>query len=233
MDLAIPNVMATAHNRGFMLCSMEPGEIIKKAREGKGLSQAKLAKKIGISQPAVKKIEAGDTRESKHLYKIARILDLDPDTIAPQTAPDASGILSRPFTSQGNDFPVHASAEGGSGHIIVSSDPVDFMPRPAIVAHVRDAYGILVVGTSMEPEYKQGETALVNPRLPVVNDEVYIFYGEREGEAKATIKHLRKQTADKWHVLQHNPPHGMPKEFTLSRREWQWAHRVLGKYSRR
>lgn len=233
MDLAIPNVMATPHNRGSMVIPMEPGEIIKKAREAKGLSQAGLGKKIGISQPAVKKIEAGDTRESKHLHKIARVLELDLDTIVPQTGPDASGILSRPYTSSVADFPIHASAEGGPGQIIMSSEPVDYMPRPAIFAHVSDSYGILVTGTSMEPEYRQGDTALVNKRLPVVNGEVYIFFGEHEGEGRATIKHLRKQTSDKWHVLQHNPPHGTAKEFTLSRREWQWAHRVLGKYSRR
>ncbi len=79
----------------------------------------------------------------------------------------------------GRDFPVHASAEGGEGQIIVSSDPVDFMPRPAPLVHTVNAYGLLVVGTSMEPEYRHGDTALVNPNLPVINGEVYIFYAER------------------------------------------------------
>jgi phage repressor protein C with HTH and peptisase S24 domain len=110
---------------------------------------------------------------------------------------------------------------------------VDFMARPAPLIHVRDSYGLLITGTSMEPEYRQGDTALVNPHLPVIQGEVYIFYAEKAGEARATIKYLRRVSADKWLLSQHNPPDGMAKDFTLARREWQWAHRVIGKYSRR
>jgi hypothetical protein len=34
-------------------------------------------------------------------------------------------------------------------------------------------------------------------------------------------------------VSQHNPPPGTSKDFTLSRKEWQKAQRVIGKYARR
>ena len=46
-----------------------------------------------------------------------------------------------------------------------------------------------------------------------------------------TIKFLRRATPDKWQVSQHNPPEGAAKDFALSRKEWQWAHRVIGKYA--
>jgi phage repressor protein C with HTH and peptisase S24 domain len=215
---------------------MEPGEIIRRRRDELGWSQAKLGNRVGISQPAIRKIEAGDSRHSKFLPKIAQVLglalaDLDPSLTgvtlppAPETAPAARILGER-------DFPVHASAEGGPGQIIVSHEPVDFMARPAPLIHVRDSYGLLITGTSMEPEYRQGDTALVNPYLPVIPGEVHIFYAEKAGEARATIKVLRRATADKWLLSQHNPPEGMSRDFSLPRKDWQWAHRVIGKYSR-
>lgn len=216
---------------------MEPGDRIKETRERRKWSQAELGRKVGISQVAIKKIESGETQNSRFLPRIAAILELPLGELDPKSAPGfAEG--STPFIPGSQltgrrDFPIHASAEGGPGQIIVDSDPVDWVPRPAPVLHVRDSYGLLITGTSMEPEYRQGDTAIVNPHLPVIGDEVYVFYSETEGEAKATIKHLRRATQDVWHVTQWNPPDGTKREFTLPRREWRWAHRVLGKYSRR
>jgi phage repressor protein C with HTH and peptisase S24 domain len=216
--------------------AVEPGEIIRRKREEQGWSQAQLANRVGISQPAIKKIEAGDSRHSKFLPKIAQVLaiplsDLDLSLSGVVPAPASETMPAGRITGD-RDFPVHASAEGGPGQIIVSHEAVDFMARPAPLIHVRDSYGLLITGTSMEPEYRQGDTALVNPHLPVIQGEVYIFYAEKAGEARATIKFLRRATTDKWLLSQHNPPDGMAKDFTLTRREWQWAHRVIGKYSR-
>ena len=216
---------------------MEPGEIIRRRREALGLSQAQLGNRVGISQPAIKKIEAGDSRHSKFLPKIAQVLAIplaELDLTLQGDGPQApSDLMPAPRILGERNFPVHASAEGGPGQIIVSHEPVDFMARPAPLIHVRDSYGLLITGTSMEPEYRQGDTALVNPHLPVIQGEVYIFYAEKAGEARATIKFLRRASADKWYLSQHNPPDGSAKDFTLPRREWQWAHRVIGKYSRR
>lgn len=130
----------------------------------------------------------------------------------------------------GRDFPIYASVEGGAGEIIRSTDPVDWHPRPAQVAHVKNAYGLFVVGESMAPEFDPGDIALVNPILPAIAGKPCIFYSEKDGEARATIKRYQRATADKWHVFQHNPPRGGTHEFTLSRKEWSICHRVLGKY---
>lgn len=212
---------------------MEPGEIIKAEREKRGWSQADLGRRVGISQVAVKKIEGGQTRQSKFLARVALELGLDLAQVDPAMArepvPGAAGaIIDRRQIYGPTDFRIYAAAEGGPGEIIRSSDPVDWQPRPQPVAHVKDAYGLYVVGESMAPEYRPGDIALINPTLPQIGGEVYVFYAEKEGEARATIKHLRRATADKWLVSQHNKP----KDFDLSRCEWQWAHRVIGKYSR-
>lgn len=214
---------------------MIDGKALVAAREKAGLSQAQLASLVKCSQQLIAALENGTTLTTKFLPRIASVLsvapgDLDDDYAPPPEAANRN-IPARALMGE-RDFKIYASAEGGQGQIIRSTDPVDFMPRPSPVAHVRDAYGLYVVGESMVPEYRPGDIAIVNPHLPIIPDEVYIFYAEREGEARATIKHLRRIAGDAWHVRQWNPPDGLKQDFTLNRREWGICHRVLGKYSR-
>lgn len=213
---------------------MEPGGIIREARKKKGWSQKELGDRIGISQPAVKKIEDGATNQTKFLPKIAQLLGLDLAELDSSLNSQMVEEPPPPFQTTGRpDFKIYASAEGGPGEIVRSPEPVDFVPRPTHLIHVRDAYGLLITGSSMEPEYKAGEMAIVEPSMPVIPGEVYIFYAEKDGEARATIKQLRRATSDRWLVTQHNPPEGVAADFSLSKKEWTVAHRVTGKFARR
>lgn len=207
------------------------------ARKAKGLSQSELAAAAKVSQQLIASIEKGLTRTTKFLARIAAALDVPPgqlDTEWAQVLPraSASGGASSDSTLPGRDLPIHSSAEGGAGQIIITSEPVDWLPRPAPVANVRGAYGLYVVGESMAPEFEPGDIALVNPHLPVVPDTTCIFYGQQQDEVRATIKRLRRKTGDTWYLKQWNPPAGMKAEFALSRVAWPVCHRVVGKYSR-
>jgi phage repressor protein C with HTH and peptisase S24 domain len=219
---------------------MKIGQRIRRRREELRLSQADLGRQVGVSQATIDKIESGHTARSRYLPMIAVKLglpleELDPGLVALRE----SGTLSAPvlpmaeLVGSDRDFPIHASAEGGQGQIIVTSDAVDFMPRPSPLAHVKGAYGLYITGESMVPEFEPGDIAMVNPHLPIVPDVTCIFYGEREGSARATIKRLIRQTPDQWQVKQWNPPEGTKHQFTLSRTEFPVCHRVLGKFSRR
>lgn len=55
---------------------MTLGEKIRAERERRGWSQTELAEKVGFSQPALRKIEAGLTHNSRYLAKLLRILEL-------------------------------------------------------------------------------------------------------------------------------------------------------------
>ncbi|SRR5581483_4989869 len=225
------------HRRCYPPLVMTPGEKIREARERLGLSQAQLGKQAGgCSQATIDKIESGETTRSKFLPLIAKRLGIALDELdqayAAMSQHKAPVVEMAHIVSGERNFPVYASAEGGPGEVIRSSDPVDFLPRPAPVGHVRTAYGMIISGESMMPEYRPGDTAIVNPLLPVIGGEVYVFYREKDGEARATIKQLRRASADTWHVHQHNPPDGQKHDFTLSRKEWTICHRVIGKFSR-
>ncbi len=215
----------------------EAKSIVLRARTKAGLTQKELARRVGTDQQTIGKIEKGLIKHSRLFPKIAVELSIPLDTLIPELKAPADAeppqIIS-PDDVRGSvkDLPVHAAAMGGPGVMIVSVDPIDWVLRPAPLANVARAYGVIIVGDSMEPEFRQGEVALVHPHLPPERHESFIFYSEQDGEAKATIKHLIKWTDSLWYVEQWNPPKGEKSQFTLNRREWPKCHRVVGKYSR-
>lgn len=209
-------------------------EALIRAREAKQFSQPELARLAGCSQQLIGALELGNTKSTKFLPRIAAALGVDPGAIdsdwsgiaAPQEAPPdfERNVLGA------KDFPIYAAVEGGPGEIIRSVTAVDWQPRPSRVEHVKEAYGLIVIGESMSPEFEQGEIAIVNPKLPPVGRQPCIFYTELHGEARATIKRFLRQTGTEWVVYQHNPPRGGSHEFRLPKKEWAICHRVVGKY---
>lgn len=125
------------------------------------------------------------------------------------------------------DLPVFGTAQGGSGALIVTDQPVDWVVRPNPLLRVKDGYGMLVTGDSMTPEHKHGSIALVNPHLPWRPGHTCVFRRhDDDGTVYAIIKELRRWTDDTWYVRQHNPK----KDFTLKRSEWQVCHVTVGNF---
>lgn len=215
--------------------SSDIGAIVRIAREGKGLSQGALAKRIGVKQQSIDAIERGETTRSKFLPEIARELGIPPKDVGlpaetASTEPPQQQPLSIGDPFGPRDFPIYSAAEGGPGEILRHREAVDYWPRPVNVQQVRGAYGMYIVGESMVPEFRPGQVAIINPNLPHIGGFAYIFYGETEdGAVRASIKLLRKQTADAWHVTQHNPPSGQKHDFTMPRKTWHEAHRIVGR----
>jgi len=205
-----------------------PWERIRAARLAKGWSQEFLARQVGVSQPAIVNIERGWTARSKFLSRIAKVLEIDLTDLDEGLAEITHAPTARVVNSVVN-FPILSSTESGGADFIVDTQPTEHIARPAPLAHVKHAYGVFVTGASMEPEFRPGDIALINPHLPVIANQAYIFYAEKPGTGRATIKWLRRDTEDRWHVTQHNPA----KDLTLSRKDWPWAHRLIGKYARR
>jgi phage repressor protein C with HTH and peptisase S24 domain len=142
----------------------------------------------------------------------------------------------RPVITPGNelvgarDFPIYAAAQGGDGHVIITFDPIEIVKRPAILEGVRDAYGVLLTGSSMEPAYWPGDMALVHPHLPPARDtDVVLFHLPPNNEAEAIIKRLTSFNDKEWRLKQYNPA----TDFAESRVEWSICHRVVGKYNAR
>lgn len=210
----------------------EIGQYIKAALDKHGLKEEPFAVQLGIGQTTINRIVRGDfKRMPSELPKICATLGIELPTLGANPKPPGTAFRL-PLSAGLRDFPIHAAAEGGAGEIIITSEPIDFRPWPEPLMHVKTAYGLIITGESMVPEFNPGDTALVNPVVSTMAGEPHIFYAEREGTARASIKKLIRATEEQWLVSQHNPPPRKPKDFSLPRKEWRWAHRVIGKYSR-
>lgn len=196
------------------------------------LSQTDLAREAQVSQQLIGALETGAIRTTKALPKIAKILQVP----VGELDPDWAGVQGAGFIPEGElvgerDLPVYAVAEGGGGTVIVSTDPVDWVKRPAPLATVKGGYGLLITGESMIPRYRPGDVALVNPHLqPRPEDGVVLYAGEPVGEVKATIKEFVRSTDAQWVLKRYRPKE---ERVTLSRSEWPVCHVVVGVYSRR
>jgi transcriptional regulator with XRE-family HTH domain len=236
---------------------MEPGELIKEARKRRQWSQADLAKRVGVSQPAIKKIEAGDTTQSKHLPKIAQLLGIDlslldrslakNQDLAPKEGasvnqrsdsvvqPRNVALQTIPGDSlMGSvDLPVFAFVQGGQGALVLSNEPFSRIARPHNLIGIKNAYGVLVIDDSVAREFNSGDTAYVNPFLVPRKGDPCVFQGHHEdGTVVAVLKYLRRSpdaSETVWYVSQTNPE----KDFTLKKSEWQICHVVVGKLSGR
>jgi phage repressor protein C with HTH and peptisase S24 domain len=217
----------------------ELGRKIKELRELRGMSQTDLANAVGLSQPVINKLEKGEQASTKKLIEVAEALGVSPGTLDPRYAAiQGSSTLEQIFDNSRkpihhrffgkSDLPVFSAVEGGSGELVVSSDPIDVVPRPWYLAEVNNAYGVVITGESMFPAYEPGDMALVNPKLTYMRGRDHIFTTDPEdGHFKATIKRLVSVTESEWKVEQFNPP----KVFTLDRTVWKYANRVVGKYN--
>jgi transcriptional regulator with XRE-family HTH domain len=228
------------------------GERVAAAREAKGWTQADLATAIGMTQQGVAAIENGKSERPKKLRELARSLGvteehlLAEDESADRAAIQAPAIIEperertkgQPINFvPGADvvipgrrqmLPVYSGAMGGNGKLVISSDFVDHVEMPAALAGVKGAYGLIVDGSSMVPEFWEGDVAWVNPHLKPARGRNHIFFHTPPGgeDAEAIIKRLNGWNDREWDLEQWNPA----LQFKESRKIWPICHRVVGKY---
>lgn len=166
-------------------------------------------------------------------HGLAALLGMTPDALRSTNPPSAGtrfeGDLRGGGPLRGTDLPVYASAEGGGGAIIITSEPIDFVRRPEPLLSVRDGYGCYVIGDNMSPAYEQGDLLLVHPGRPVrPGDDCVFIRGQDDGAQQALVKRLLRISPEKWRVRQFNPT----RDFDLDRGLWQKVQLIVGKYAR-
>lgn len=245
----MPTVGDFAVGTGYRKDMTSLGSRIRQAREAAGLTQDDIASHFGIRRVSVTQWEGDITKPAvAKVGQLAALLGVSPQWLLDGVTEMSSARLSasetrdrrpmsfKPLTTPGKDlvgdrdFPIYAAAMGGTGHMIVSFDAIEVVKRPAILEGVRGAYGLLVMGDSMHPAYKQGDMALVHPHLPPARDEDVVLYDHPpDGEAEAIIKHLVGWTDKEWILEQYRPA----KEWRELKIDWPTCHRVVGKYNKR
>lgn len=235
------------------------GERVKTEREAKGWSQAELARRVtragyAITQGGIAQIERRGNTEPKSIVQLAQALGLSVTWLqtnrgektlrsgaveedVPLAIPELgrrrrqdAPASARVAPNRTDPMQVFSSAQGGvEGAMILSNEPVAWIPRDARLEGVQNAYGCFVSGDSMEPAYERGNLLLVNPAAPVAPGDDCLFLRETaDGGRYVLIKRLVRMNQQGWTVRQYNPA----KTYTLPRKEWQQAHLVIGKYNR-
>ena len=230
---------------------MEPGILIKTERVRRDWSQAELGKRVGITQVAIKKIEAGKTRKSKFFPKIAEVLDIPLSKIDASLSQYNDGTVNQPSELSSpnrgptlnivpaadligdTDLPVYSIVQGGRGALVLENEPFTHTVRPKRLIGKKDGYGVLVIGDSMAREYNENDIAYIDPRLHPRKGDPCVFQGTREdGTVEAILKYLDRSpdaSDTVYYVSQTNPA----RKFTIKKADWQKCHVAVGKESGR
>ena len=218
--------MDTGNNQSDSSGPMSIGDEIRAARERLGLSQEALAKAVGISQPAIRKIEAGKTQRSRYLSEILRYLEIkethDKDLLI--VAQDHEPIKQADMPRDVSVFGVAVGSD--DSEFFFTGEVIDRVRRPPGITGARGVYALYVSNTTMKPRYGEGDLVYVNAdRIPAVGDYAVIELlpqnGERSG--RGMIKLLTAKSAESMTFEQHFPP----AEVTFARSEIKTLHRVL------
>lgn len=191
-----------------------------------------LAELLGVSEDDLRgpssKLPKREYVKATAISRESLIVPTEHPPLQSDNKQDASAMRSGNSLVGDKDLPVFGTAQGGSGALIVTDLPVDWVVRPDPLLRVRDGYGMIVTGDSMDPVHKHGSTALVNPHIPWRGGDTCVFrsHHDHNGDNFAIIKELRRFTDDTWYVRQYNPP----KDFTLKRAEWQDCHVTVGNF---
>jgi phage repressor protein C with HTH and peptisase S24 domain len=193
--------------------------------------RAPLAELLGISEHDLRgpssKLPKREYVKAAATSRESLIETPEPTTLVSDNQQNTPAVRSGASLVGEKDLPVFGTAQGGSGALIVTDQPVDWVVRPDPLLRVRDGYGMIVTGDSMAPAHKHGSIALVNPHLPYRSGDTCIFRNHADdGEVQAIIKELRRFTDAAWHVRQYNPP----KDYVLKRSEWQVCHVTVGNF---
>lgn len=127
-----------------------------------------------------------DTTVEWLLYGETREKEQDLDAFRPELIP------GNQLVTNDRSLPVYPAAMGGDGHVVITFDPIEYVKRPTILEHVKDGYGVYIVGESMVPAYKPGETALIHPRHAC---EQHNGHAIIEAEGTAMIKGVQTATS--------------------------------------
>lgn len=166
---------------------MELGEIIRQARQARGLRVADLAVMLGVKQPTVSNWEAGRRKvPPEYLEKLQAILGIS-DEVIEQALGQPRAVL----------IPVVGEVKAGAaGYALDAWRWLWVDPR----LYPGATFAVQVWGDSMWPTLRDGDIAVCREAGEVVSGGIYVVGVEDH----ATVKRL-KRVGDELYMLADNP----------------------------
>lgn len=172
---------------------MHTGERIAALRNALGMTQAALAREVGVRQGTIAKLETGFSSGSSHLHKIARVLRTTPNYLACETDDPSEGYVTPPSIEVvAEDLGLVPVREFdlalGMGASFLDSEArykVQHFPREWLRTFTHtppeDLFFAHAVGDSMQPTMVSGDIILIDQRQRVVEDADLIWAMTYEG----------------------------------------------------
>ena len=192
----------------------EPARLIER-RERLGLSQSELARRVGVGQSSINRLEAGETRNPRHLREIARALDTSLEYLLNETDdPDpheGSSVQILPKVSaDALHIPMIDLAYGMGGTYLDGDDPeirTEPFPLAFIRRYTKAKADELVfaegLGDSMSPTIGTNDLLLIDRSENTLRiaDQIWAFSFGGVG----MIKRLRPRPDGSIAILSDNP----------------------------
>jgi transcriptional regulator with XRE-family HTH domain len=220
------------------------GEIIRRAREQKRISQARLGELTGVSRSAVSQWESNTTEpdSADRLRLIAEALGIDLAMLVtagsghqkvinrPKTGTVASTAISfaPPAMIVWRAVPYPAGRLGG---FVILREKEGEVPRPAHLMHQIKAFAFKVIDAANSPVYKPRDTLLVDPDTAAIAGDDCLFadgIDEPQGSV-AFVGYYLRSTPTLWIITQY----GSKGEIELPKVEFPHAWPIVGRYHRR
>ncbi len=197
---------------------------IRALRQRRGWTLQQLADASGTSKSQIDKLEKGERRLTVDwMVRLAKPLGCDPRDLLAEDIGFKSVAMPPAALAPAGTLPVRGAARGGNAQEMFLTDgAIDQVPRPHYLAHVRDAYAIYVVGTSMVPMYRPRQLLFINPYKPPVPGSGVVI---TQPSGAVLIKEFVKQKPNGVTVREYQP---QPRDFTIPAADIATLHTVVG-----
>ncbi|WP_156680050.1 XRE family transcriptional regulator [Sphingomonas profundi] len=167
---------------------MRVGERVLERLSAAGMSQAELARRIGLAQPTINNLIRRNKVGTKHLHRIARELGTTPEYLTGETDDPAEGALPVPTADLVAEqvgaimVPMLDLRFGmGGGNVVDAHSIIDRIPFPRdwllsrIEGKPEQVMIITGEGDSMEPTIRSGDALLVDQAQRTVRQQDQIW----------------------------------------------------------
>ncbi len=210
-------------------------------RERQGLSQEQLAEKARVSQTTIDKIERGETKRSRFIFEIAKVLGASYDDLVLSGTHRSELGLSNPIRTEFDKLSVFLLLERSkykdkqlaptlAAHPLSRTVSVDTVRRPPFIPSSADAYALIITDQTMEPEFEPGDMAYINAELPVIRNTTCVFLSDDVEYGVGVVRRLVDFDRDYWSVQQWS---SKGERHSLARGDYWRCHRVVGRHNRR
>ncbi len=148
---------------------MQTGELIKKLRVEKGLTQEQLGNLLGIQKSAVAKYENGRVENIKRMTikKMSEIFDVSPLVFLENEYEDVRKTSTI-------TVPIYSNLSCGKG-LLTEERPIDHIALPPSMMFSGKAFGNIAQGDSMEPTINSGDLIIFQETPEVESGQIGSF----------------------------------------------------------